>query len=158
MSMDSSVLFRVDKSEKASWEAAAKSKRMSLSEWLRGVANAAVKASVTHNGLAVTRHSPGTGYYAPPPDNHEKARGKVNKMTEYIIAWYGPQGFDREDYGTLVGARAAMDEFSRVYPWNTYRLYREIDKRLAIAEDPDAAPILDDEWFRMATIVHPDKS
>lgn len=27
----------------------------------------------------------------------------------------------------------------------------------AIAEDPDAAPILDDEWFKNAEIVYPDK-
>jgi len=31
----------------------------------------------------------------------------------------------------------------------------EIDR--AIASDPDAAPILDDEWFKNAQLVYPDK-
>jgi len=43
--MDRSVFqLRVTKPEKAAWEAAAKAKRMSLSEWLRGVANAACRS------------------------------------------------------------------------------------------------------------------
>jgi len=41
--------------------------------------------------------------------------------------------------------------------WKRVDALTDAEIERAIAEDPDAAPILDDEWFKNAEMVYPDK-
>lgn len=41
--------------------------------------------------------------------------------------------------------------------WDRVNALTDKDIERAVAEDPDAAPILDEEWFRTAEVVVPDK-